>query len=146
MKENDQNTNNSNAPAVPEYLTKEAIKQQKKYNDNHSTTCRTLCMISLVCWALANLIFIVSDQFFDLLIDVMAIFTEVLPGLLLISGYVLAIIAIVRYPRSTFARVLVIIYITELILLFLMMLLLVIACSSAIGSCSREFISCLEMG
>lgn len=146
MGDNDQNINNSNAPAVPEYLTKEAIKQQKKYNDNHSTICKTLCTISLVCWALANLIFIVSDQFFDLLIDVMAIFTEVLPGLLLISGYVLAIIAIVRYPRSTFARVLVIIYITELILLFLMMLLLVIACSNAIGSCSGEFISCLEMG
>lgn len=146
MGDNDQNTNNSNAPAVPEYLTKEAIKQQKKYNDNHSATCKILCTISLVCWALANMIFIVSDQFFDLLVDAMAIFTEALPGLLLISGYVFAIIAIVRYPRSTFARVLVIIYITELILLFLMMLLLVIACSSAIGSCSGEFISCLEMG
>ncbi|WP_248404652.1 hypothetical protein [Butyrivibrio fibrisolvens] len=146
MGENEQNTNITNGPAVPEYIAKEAIKQQKKYNDNHSATCKTLCTASLVCWALANLILIVSNQFFDLLIDVMAMFTEAVPGLLLISGYVLAIVAIVRYPRSTFARVLVIIYITELILFFLMMLLLVIACSSAIGSCSGGFISCLEMG
>lgn len=45
-------------------------------DNSNSPVCEILCAISLGCWILANLILIVSGDFFDLLIDITGIFTE----------------------------------------------------------------------
>ncbi len=99
-------------------------------DNSNSPVCEILCAVSLGCWILANLILIVSGDFFDLLIDITGIFTEVIPGLLLVAGYILVVIAIVRYPKSKVAGALVITYIAEIVLLFLARILLIVSCST----------------
>ena len=87
-----------------------------------------LCIISLVCYfgwpILAGIIGVIGAAIPPLEI------LEGVVGLLPLAGFVLAIVAWAKYPKTTFPKVLVIVYIVLFILLIFLLIIFATACVS----------------
>ena len=66
--------------------------------------------------------------------------------LLPLAAYGLAIYAKVKYPKSTFAKVLLIVYIAMFVLAIIGLILIVIACAAMLRDCGNQAEGCSQMG
>ena len=134
--------NPANEPYIPLYpniptdrpLTIEEInyinKQQQKIHDNNSPQAKKICFASLICWLIskANFMWLGGlSRGFEPVIAVL--------GFMDIIAYVLVIVALVKYPKNTWARVLGIIYLIEVIIFFIAAFFLLYAIISCINDC-----------
>ncbi len=126
--------------------TPEQIKQQQKIHDNSNNTALTLCIFSLCSWALGNVV-LFGER---ILTDIFGYYYTryILPtsGFFLIAGFVLAVIALIKYPKNTFAKVLVAVYIIEVILLIILVIIAIVACVLVLRSCAMSCGDCLRIG
>lgn len=87
---------------------------------------RDLFIAALACWIIGNLL----------------LFTEVaiVAGFLLIPGFIIAIIAMEKYPGSKFAKLLTALFIIEIIIVIVGILYVIHTCMSCLNG------GCAEMG
>lgn len=105
-----------------------------------------LCLASLACWLLGNFL-LLGDTLLSRIFG--AFYTTVLmpsSGLFIIAAYVIDIIAVVRYPKNIFSKVLLAIYILEIVLIVIAIIATVVFCISIIPGCYESFQGCLSMG
>ncbi len=137
--------NQCNAP-MPEHVYNEMIKQQKKIQDNNSSECRYLCIASLACWLFSNFLFYFENMLHDLLGVVYDKILQPSTGLFLIAGYVFVVIALVKYPKNTFAKVLLVIYVIEIVFMVIVAVIAIIACATILSSCFGGYKGCFNIG
>lgn len=93
---------------------------------------KTLCVISLLSWIAGNALVFVKDKH---------IYPVV--GFFLILAYVCVIVALARYSASKFAKILLGIYVTEIVIVFVAMIVQIIYGIYMIVSC---IYSCYNYG
>lgn len=93
---------------------------------------KKLCAISLLFWIIGNALVFVKDKH---------IYPVV--GFFLILAYVCVIVALVRYSASKFAKILLGIYVTEIVIVFVAMIVQIIYGIYMIVSC---IYSCYNYG
>ncbi len=114
--------------------------------DKNDSTVETLCWASLICWLNGNLLFWTNSFFEDILGDFWQKIVDPLSGLFFIAGFILLIISLVNYPHSKFAKVLLIIYVLEIIFFIITIFLAFMACMLIIESCTNGISSCYTLG
>lgn len=114
--------------------------------DKNDSTVETLCWASLICWLNGNLLFWKNSFFKDILGDFLQKIVDPLSGLFFIAGFILLIISLVNYPHSKFAKVLLIIYVLEIIIFIITFFLAFMACMLIIESCTNGISSFYTLG
>ena len=143
------NPNNTNMqPPYPQAYqpTPEQIKQQQKIHDNSNNTALTLCIFSLCSWALGNVVLFGERVLTDIFGYYYTRYILPTSGFFLITGFVLAVIALIKYPKNTFAKILVAVYIIEVILLIILVIIAIVACVLVLRSCAMSCGDCLRIG
>ncbi|MBO4457877.1 MAG: hypothetical protein J5802_09165 [Butyrivibrio sp.] len=95
---------------------------------------KKLCNASLICWIAAHVVGRLM-----LLIDgseYTGKFAVFFSAGLCIAGYVLAIMAIVKNPKSKYAKTLIIVYIAEFVLAVLAVVIIIVTCVHMLEDCS----------
>ena len=110
-----------------------------EYEDNHDPKASILCICSIILLVLAHLSIFLFTWWLDL-----GIFPPI--GLFFIAGFILAIIAKVKFPKNKTAKVLIIIYIIELVIVGGLYLWLMITCGSACNTCDTCIYDCSGCG
>jgi hypothetical protein len=98
----------------------------------------TLCYTSLASWIIGNLIAFWGGAYDSPFGEFISKYISPFSGLFLIAGMVLAIIAKVNYPKSKFAKALLIVYIVEIVLGILLLILAVVSCILIIDACFND--------
>ncbi|SDB67986.1 hypothetical protein [Butyrivibrio sp. INlla16] len=93
-------------------------------SDDNNECGKDLCIAALACWIIGNLM----------------LFTEVaiVAGFLLIAGFVIALIAMEKYPDSKFAKILTILFVIEIIIVIICILYVIHTCMSCLNGGSSE--------
>lgn len=105
-----------------------------------------LCFASLACWLLGNFL-LFGDNLLSKAFG--SFYTTVLmpsSGLFIIAAYVVDIIAAIRYPKNVFSKVLLAIYILEIVLIVIAIIATIVFCISIIPGCYESFQGCLNIG
>ena len=106
----------------------------------------SLCWIALICWLLGHIGLVLLDLLERELPIPYDGYVAPVVGMLFVVGFILAIIARVTFPDSKFAKVLVEIFIVEVIMIIALIIFFLISCSLALKSCESDCIGCLNMG
>lgn len=121
------------------------LNAQKEYEDNNNPNARQYCIASLICLIVANITFALPHSIFGFLGDYSRYIYQV-NCLIFIAGLILAIIAKVYYPKNKFAKVLIILYIVEIVVALVVMVIVVAACIFTFASCINDCSSCGNIG
>ena len=110
----------------------ELPKPQEKRIVNSMENSTFLCMISIICYFgwpfVAGLIGLIGEAL--PIINTL----QGICGLLPIAGFILAIVAWAKYPKTTFPKVLVIVYAVLFILALILIIIIAAACTASIGT------------
>ena len=112
--------------------------------DDENPACKRLCNISLGL-LIAGLLSSGSNIFMDLWGNA-AYIIESIGGFLFHAGLGVMIIARVKYPKSSYAKILMWVYITLYIITIVMIIIAVVACIWLFESCVGDCSSCATMG
>ena len=115
----------SNKTVINNNISENSMSEEDKKNAN------ILCIISLICTYGSGLFPLLTTLNNS---ESESMFSSVFSMGPLI-GLVLMIIARIKYPKSTFAKILMWVYIVNIIILIIGMIVLMIACYSMIQSC-----------
>ena len=126
--------------------TKEYLKKKQIYHDNTDSTAKKLCWASLISWITGNALLFGEDLFYAIFGEFYSKVVGPIAGLCLIAGLVLLIVALVNYPKNKFAKVLLIVYLLEIILVIIAFIMAVIACALLIESCFTGCYACYRIG
>lgn len=119
-------------------------------SEQDKQTCNILCIVSVILFGLPLItdfscfllnLLTTSEQMAGLLSDYSSIFFG-MTGMFQIAGFVLMIIARVKYPQSVFAKVLMWVYISFIILYIILMILVVVALVAICSACGEAGRSC----
>lgn len=112
----------------------EVVKEEKRIVSGMENDT-FLCIISLICYfggpIITALLGMISSK-----IPFMAIFNRI-TSLLPLFGFGLAIYTKVKYPKSTFAKVLLIVYIVLFVISLLLIFIFIVSCIKGLSECSN---------
>lgn len=128
-------TKKKDAVIVKEKTNKTKNEEKQYVNGINNDTA--LCIASLICAYGLPIVGKILEWFGHLLYPIRWIFglATGLLWLLSLAALPLAIYARIKYPESTFAKVLIIIYVIQLILGILFVLLIFVTCGAILESC-----------
>ena len=112
--------------------------------DNKKTG--SLCWIALICWILGHIGIFLWDWLGRVIPVAYDRYVGPVLGMFFVVGFILAIIARVTFPDSKFAKVLVKIFIVEVIIIIALLLFIWISCELTMRSCESDCIGCINMG
>ena len=144
---------NGNVPLNNEQFNQMGWNQQQSAEDNKKANI--LCTISLVlfvCPVITAIFYGVLENAFKVNnqlevagSSVMEIASEI-SGVFYVAALVLMIIVRVKYPKNTFGKILMWIYIVLTALALIAFVVMMIACSLACGACMKELEGCGDIG
>lgn len=119
------------------------VSTNTESDETRKKNATTLCVISLILMygfpiimgVIAGVVSALNSSALDILYNVIGSFSS----LSSIAAIVLMIVARVKYPESTFAKVLMIIYIIQVVIGIIVGIILLFACAALMASCANSY-------
>ena len=135
---------NFNPEAGQQFNNQSVNPPQPPIPDDENPACKRLCNISLGL-LIAGLLSSGSNIFMNLWGNA-AYIIESIGGFLFHAGLVVMIIARVKYPKSTYAKTLMWVYIALYIITVVLIIIAIVACIWIFESCMGDLSACGNMG